>query len=271
MTPATETSALPDSGASCCAVYEMDWVRVLLGHSFHPGGEELTRRGFEALGLKPGERMADIGCGTGSSAMVLAKASDVLITGVDLSPLNAAEARRRLGGAASVVCGDAQTLPFADNSFQGLMAECSFSLAPDQAAALREYRRVLAPGRRMVLSDMGLEGQLAADLAEVAAPWTCLVGAHSRKVYSDLFRSYGFQVLQTSDESEGLLSMIRRIKRKLVLAGAGAALAGNISVPDFDLATVRHWLDRIKTEVKTGNIQYLSFTLQASSAQTVNT
>ena len=113
MTPASEAAAtgLPALGGSCCAVYELDWVRVLLGHSFHPGGEALTRRQFEALSLAPGERLADIGCGTGSSALALGQTADVRITGLDLSLPNVAEARRR--SAVDAVCGDAVNLPFA--------------------------------------------------------------------------------------------------------------------------------------------------------------
>src|SRR5260370_34817694 len=57
---------------SCCAaVYASDWVRQLLGESFHPGGLALTRRLGTLLDLGPGKRLLDVAAGKGASAIFL--------------------------------------------------------------------------------------------------------------------------------------------------------------------------------------------------------
>ena len=78
-------------------------------------------------------------------------------------------------------------------------------------------------------------------------------------------RAAGFAIETAADESAGLISLIRMLKRKLLLAGAGA-LAGGMT-PDFDfagldLASIKFWLDRFEKEVKDRSIRYLRFNLQ---------
>jgi arsenite methyltransferase len=55
--------------ACCAALYESDWARLLLGDSLHPGGLALTERLGSLLGLGPGDRVLDVACGPGTSAL----------------------------------------------------------------------------------------------------------------------------------------------------------------------------------------------------------
>jgi hypothetical protein len=55
------------------------------------------------------------------------------------------------------------------------------------------------------------------------------------------------------------------LKRKLLMLSAGALANGaalDIGLADFDLASIKFWLDRFETEVKNGSIRYLRFNLQ---------
>jgi hypothetical protein len=68
-----------------------------------------------------------------------------------------------------------------------------------------------------------------------------------------------------ADESAGLISLVRMLKRKLLMLSAGALANGaalDIGLADFDLASIKFWLDRFETEVKNGSIRYLRFNLQ---------
>jgi ubiquinone/menaquinone biosynthesis C-methylase UbiE/predicted ester cyclase len=80
----------------------------------------------------------------------------VRVTGVELSPEMAALARERaedLGRQIDVRVGDAEALDFPDESFDTVVCTYGFCTIPDDAAAVREARRVLRPGGRILLAE----------------------------------------------------------------------------------------------------------------------
>ena len=253
---------------SCCsAFYEQDWVRHLAGDIFHPGGEDLTQRTIAAMNLRPGASIADLGCGTGTSALLLADKPGLDVSAIDLSADNIRRAQDRLSaeaGTAGTVHfqqADVHQLPFDDGQFDGVLAECTFSLFQRQRAVLAEVKRVLKPSGRLGITDMAVGGPLPADIAAIVAPWTCLVDAVDQKTYSDMFIGAGFEIKAFSDESSALLELISQLKRKLLLMGVGSVLTG-VTVPKFDIAEIKYWLDRVAAEVEKGSIRYLRFNLQ---------
>jgi enediyne biosynthesis protein CalE5 len=114
--------------------------------------ENVVRRGD----LKPGQRVLDLGTGTGSVAVAAAGLVGPAgkVTAVDISPDMLALTRRRLveSGHANVDLreGRAEQLPVDDGSFDVVLASLSLMYAIDRAAAAREIRRVLRPGGRFV-------------------------------------------------------------------------------------------------------------------------
>jgi len=253
---------------SCCtAFYELDWVRQLAQESFHPGGADLTRRMIRLMDLSTGAKIADVGCGAGTSARLLAGEFGFEVCALDLgiNGLAAAETANKIrSDSHEDVCfilANAMHLPFSRHAFQAVLAECSFSLVRDQVAALKEFRRVLCRGGQLGISDMAIAGELSADISEVLAPWTCLSDARSQAEYECLFESAGFTLREAADESEGLLKMLTQLKRKLLLLATGAAFGG-IEIPNLDLERVRYWMGRFREEVLAGRIRYLRFNLQ---------
>jgi len=255
----------PPEALSCCSTfYEQDWVRNLAEDIFHPGGEDLTRRTIAAMDLPAHAAVADLGCGTGTTALMLDREFGLKVSGVDLSAANIERAIDRTDTSSTTVRfikADAQELPFEDNELDGILAECSFSLFADQAAVLAEIKRVLKPGGKLAITDMAIGGPLPADIAEVISPWTCLVDAIDQQIYAQGFAAAGFEIQVIADESASLTNLIQLLKRKLLLLGAGGVLAGG-SMPTFDLATIKYWLDRFQAEVEKGSIRYLRFNLR---------
>jgi ubiquinone/menaquinone biosynthesis C-methylase UbiE len=101
-----------------------------------------------ALGIGAGTRLLDIGCGAGL-ALRLAADRGADVAGLDAAPGMLDCARRRVPGA-TLIEGELQTLPFADDSFGAVTGFNSFQYAADPVAALREAQRVTAPGGRIL-------------------------------------------------------------------------------------------------------------------------
>ena len=116
--------------------------------------EATTRETLARLTLRPGERLLDVGCGTGALLHPLSRRHpDARLTGVDPVPEMLAVARRRLPLDIELRAGWAERLPFEDEQFDVVVSCNAFHYFQAPAAALREMMRVLAPGGRLVITD----------------------------------------------------------------------------------------------------------------------
>ena len=103
-----------------------------------------------------GGRYLDLGCSAGLYARNLARAlgANGDVVGIDISPSMLKEAARRaskIGAKPSFVRADAENLQFADACFSGAVCGGTLNELGDPARALRETRRVLAPGGRLAV------------------------------------------------------------------------------------------------------------------------
>lgn len=110
----------------------------------HPGGNSLTRRLLDLAEVFPPARVLDLGTGTGDTTRIL-RADGFDADGLDLVSDPRDPDR---------ITGDMTALPFADASYDICLAECSISVCGDGPAALREARRVLRTGGKLLLSDV---------------------------------------------------------------------------------------------------------------------
>ncbi len=175
-------------------------------------------------GLKPGERVLDLGSGGGIDCFLAAQQVGETghVTGLDMTPdmLELARKNQANLGLTNVefIQGELEKMPIPDASVDVIISNCVVCLSPDKDAVFSESFRVLAPGGRIHLSDMM---SLSPDGPSRTDPeaWTaCIAGAEDREVYLGRLRKAGFVSLQITeekvrfDEAEGVPLNVASVK-----------------------------------------------------------
>jgi len=253
---------------TCCAkFYAGEAARLLLGDSSHPGGDRLTERLGRALALGPADRVLDVACGDGHSALVLAREFGCSVVGVDYSPLNirrAAQAARAAGleGRVQFCCGDGETLPVATGAFGVVVCECAFCTFPDKQSGAREMRRALARGGRLGLSDVTLERPLPPDLRQLATWVMCIADARRGADYQVILQEAGFAQFTQGDHSWALRSIVGDAGRRLLAVEAAHKL-GVLPGIELDLVAAKGMLRRVAEFIEVGGAGYVLLTASA--------
>ncbi|WP_274363491.1 class I SAM-dependent methyltransferase [Paenibacillus thermotolerans] len=134
--------------------------------SAHPGGFSGTLEQLEQYPIKEGSRILEVGCGTGRTACYLSKQGYEVVA-VDIRKEMIEKALRRAAADEAEVTflqADANELPFADGSFDVVLAESVTLFAGPRA--FKEYNRVLVPGGRLFDRELLLMKELDAEQAE---------------------------------------------------------------------------------------------------------
>jgi arsenite methyltransferase len=156
--------------------------------------------------LRPGERVLDLGSGSGMDAF--AAATQVgptgCVTGVDITPEQLAKAER-LATATNIAFRRAriEELPFDDGAFDAVISNGVVNLSPHKRRVFAEAARVLRPGGRLALSDIVTERPIAQRTACQADLWAaCIAGAEQRARYVDDIAAAGLQLQQVRHNPE---------------------------------------------------------------------
>jgi SAM-dependent methyltransferase len=128
--------------------YELQTHRVEDRHWWYRGRRRVLERTIARLGVPQPARVLDAGCGSGRNMIDLARYGEV--AGIELSGTSVALARARKVG--EVVEGSVLEMPFAADSFDLAVCLDVIEHLQDDRAALRELRRVLAPGGALLVT-----------------------------------------------------------------------------------------------------------------------
>jgi SAM-dependent methyltransferase len=176
--------------------------------------EEALRLG-ELLGLAPGVRLLEIGAGSGWPGLYLATTTgcEIVQTDLPLIGLKIAAARAAadgLAGTCSAAVADGATLPFADGCFDAIVHSDVLCCLEPKLAVLKECRRVLRPGGKMVFTVIFIAPGLSpADRALAAAKGPPVVEAALG--YPEMLAETGWDITSRADLTAEYRSSLRRL------------------------------------------------------------
>jgi SAM-dependent methyltransferase len=219
----TPLPASQDLKNCCASAYQHDAVALVLGDSYHPGGLALTRRLADALALQPGQRVADVASGPGTTAFLLATEYGVFVDGVDLgagtvAAANAKAVEAGLDRRVTFLVGDAERLPLPDASVDAIVCECALCAFPDKGAATLEMSRVLKLGGQVGITDVTLNPELLdPELASLAGWVACIADARPAAEYRRHLEAAGLDVTLVERHDDALARMIETVDARLLV------------------------------------------------------
>jgi phosphatidylethanolamine/phosphatidyl-N-methylethanolamine N-methyltransferase len=151
---------------------------LFYGPTLHPG----RLQAIERMNIQPGERVLEVGVGTGINLSLYPR--EATVTGIDFSSSMLEKARERAArkDAAPVrlLQMDAADLKFADDSFDIVYAPYLISVVPDPVTVAQEMRRVCRPGGRIIFLNHFLSPNAVLSRVErLISPFTIHIGFKS--------------------------------------------------------------------------------------------
>ena len=168
--------------------------------------------------------MLDVACGSGSTALLLARELDCSVVGVDLGAHAIERATSSAGDAglddrARFLLGDAEALPVPDAAFDVAICECSLCTFPDKRRAVAEMARVLRPGGTIAIADVSADrNALPTPLRSAVARVACVADALSADEYAALLCDAGCQPTNIEPHDTELRAMADRVEARLRVA-----------------------------------------------------
>jgi len=128
--------------------------------------------------LTEGERVLDLGSGAGTDSLIASQmvGSRGSVTGIDMTPAMLGKARAAAAEMGTTIVefveSEAESLPFADGTFDVVISNGVIDLIPDKDAVFAELHRVLVPGGRMQIADVTIQNPVSAEGRRNIDLWT---------------------------------------------------------------------------------------------------
>lgn len=193
------------------------------GKIFHPG----RKLAIDQMGIKPGDRVLEVGVGTGLSLPEYPEGVEV--TGIDVSPemINQARQRAEDAGMTGVTLAemDAEAMDLPDRAFDHVVAMYVLSVSPHPRRVVNEMRRVCKPGGDLfIVNHFRHANPVISTFERLLAPLSGLFGFHPDFAYDDFIEQTDLQVIETHPVNLfGYWTLVRAASTPQSAATAAAA------------------------------------------------
>ena len=194
--------ATPNAFESCC-------MQEVMGDTLRPGGFSLTDIAVDFCSLTPNDSVLDLGCGRGATVNYLFDKYHITAAGIDSSEKLIEEAKSICQYDAFFL-GKGEQLPFDQNTFDCVFAECTLSLM-DADKAIEQVHRVLKESGWFVISDVYAKNPEAIDGLKSYSINSCMRGMHSLEQLKSRLEQDGFTIAFLGDYSYYLKELLVKI------------------------------------------------------------
>ncbi len=204
--------------------------------AIHPGGQDATRTLLEMCGLDATSRVLDVGCGSGSTACIIAQDYGSSVYGIDISEVMIEKARersrrQRLSEKLEFRVADALDLPFENDWFDVVILESVLTPLPgDKKQALSEIVRVVHSGGMIGANEGIVDPGTPSEIMALLEAHPAFYGHFTPETLRDLFEGSGLEVVEIREARDidipqatrgiglgGLLKFMIQTYPKLVL------------------------------------------------------
>jgi len=200
----------------------------------HPGGQDATRVLLEMCCLEPTSRVLDVGCGSGSTACLIAEDHGSQVYGIDISEVMISGAKERaqrqgLTEKLEFRVADVFDLPFEDDWFDVVIVESVLTPLPgDKKQAMKEMVRVVRPGGRVGANEGTIDPGAPPEFLALLAEHPAFHGYFTPETLRRLFEESGLAVVEARQAKaasipkprmglRGLLTFMVQVYPKLLL------------------------------------------------------
>lgn len=201
------------------------------------------RRVLERLAPRRGERILDLGCGTGRlTTEAAAQVPGLRLIGLDVSQAMLSEARATTAGVVSYVRASGLALPFAPASFDAVFSAATFHWIPDHRTLFAEIHAVLEPGGRLVAQCGG-----GPNLKKLLDRTHALMDSREYRSFFRHWRDPWY--FAATGQTRATLTAVGFFDADVSLEAAPTTLADAATYADFIACVcVRHHVDRLPLE-----------------------
>ncbi len=193
-----------------CNAYENGEIREITGETLRPGGFKLTEKSISFCKFSTGDAILDLGCAVGATVGYLNEFHNIKAVGMDKSEKLITIAKEKYGFA-EFLRGKGEHIPFEDEKFNGVFAECTLSLMDDLDKTLKEVFRVLKNNGWVVISDVYAKDPAVINELNRFSISSCVRGLHDLDLLCDKLGKIGFKIMLLEDCSHLLKELLLEI------------------------------------------------------------